>query len=48
MKYPKPKLFKPTGKEFTEAANKVADLLSDNVQTVTPKGKTIPGKRKPK
>lgn len=46
MKYPKPKLFKPTEKEFTEAANKISEFLSDKIQIVTSKGKTIQGKRK--
>ncbi|MDR6548540.1 hypothetical protein J2810_004630 [Chryseobacterium rhizosphaerae] len=48
MKYPKPKLFKPTEKEFSEAGKKVAKQLSESLQIRTPKGNTIRGKRKSK
>lgn len=44
MKYPKPKLFKPTNKDLKRAANLVATNLTGNVQIVLPEVK-IKGKK---
>lgn len=48
MKYPKPKLFKPSEKEVQEAMNKVADYLSDNKElgSVNYPNLKVRGKRK--
>ena len=48
MKYPKPKLFKPSEKDFVRTAKIVAENLTNRVQITTPKGSVIKGKLKSK
>lgn len=43
MKYPTPKLFKPTKKEMDEALNKVAKHLSPNKVLVGVQGQRVRG-----
>lgn len=48
MKYPKPKLFKPTETDLLRTAKIVAENLTKKVQIRTPKGSVIQGKLKSK